>query len=45
VAEELVNLGARPWQVNQVAPLIASALLETEPNETPVSVPIDTTTE
>jgi len=31
VADELVKLGARPWQINQVAPLIASALLETEP--------------
>jgi ribonuclease D len=31
VADELVKLGARPWQVTQVAPLISSALLETEP--------------
>ncbi len=31
VADELDGLGARPWQVKQVAPLIASALLETEP--------------
>jgi ribonuclease D len=31
VTSELSNLGARPWQINQVAPLIASALLEREP--------------
>ena len=31
VTSELSNLGARPWQINQVAPLIASALLEKEP--------------
>ena len=35
VADELAELGARPWQVKQVAPLIASALLETEPLITP----------
>jgi ribonuclease D len=31
VTSELSNLGARPWQITQVAPLIASALLEKEP--------------
>jgi ribonuclease D len=41
VAEELVNLGARPWQVNQVAPLIASALLETEPLIIPEAEPVE----
>ena len=41
VADELVNLGARPWQVNQVAPLIASALLETEPLIIPEAEPAE----
>lgn len=35
VTSELSNLGARPWQISQVAPLIASALLEKEPLITP----------
>jgi hypothetical protein len=31
VASELNTLGARAWQITQVAPLIASSLNETEP--------------
>ena len=39
VATQLKNFGARSWQVDQVAPLIASALPETEPLITPETSP------
>ena len=35
VQEKLVKLGARPWQIEQVAALIATALREREPLATP----------
>ena len=35
VQEKLVKLGARPWQIEQVAALIADALREREPLPTP----------
>ena len=35
VQEKLVKLGARPWQIEQVAALIAAALREREPLPTP----------
>ena len=41
VADSLRNLGARGWQVEQVAPLIASALPETEPLITPEIQPTE----
>jgi ribonuclease D len=41
VADSLRNLGARGWQVEQVAPLIASALPETEPLITPETQPTE----
>jgi ribonuclease D len=31
VEDKLRKLGARPWQIEQVAPLLASALTQTEP--------------
>jgi hypothetical protein len=31
VSQQLQMLGARPWQIDQVGPLIAQALPETEP--------------
>lgn len=36
VCEAMLNLGARQWQVDVVAPLVAAALLEREPREVPV---------
>jgi len=36
VREAMLNLGARQWQVEVVAPLVAAALLEREPREVPV---------
>ena len=36
VCEAMLNLGARQWQVEVVAPLVAAALLEREPREVPV---------
>ena len=42
VAAQLKDLGARSWQVNQVAPLIASALAETEPLIAPETPPSET---
>jgi ribonuclease D len=41
VANELLSLGARQWQINQVAPLIASALVETEPLIIPEAEPAE----
>lgn len=38
VAEKLSKLGARTWQIEQVAPLLAAALTETEPLATPEPV-------
>jgi len=35
VSQAMSNLGARKWQVEIVAPLVASALLEREPREIP----------
>jgi hypothetical protein len=31
VSQQLQMLGARPWQIDQVGPLIAQALPETQP--------------
>ena len=31
VQEKLAKLGARPWQIEQIAPILASALSQTEP--------------
>jgi ribonuclease D len=39
VAEKLIKLGARTWQIEQVAPLLAAALKETEPLATPEDAP------
>ena len=36
VCQAMLNLGARQWQVEVVAPLVAVALLEREPREVPV---------
>ena len=36
VCEAMLNLGARQWRVEVVAPLVAAALLEREPREVPV---------
>ena len=36
VCQAMLNLGARQWQVEVVAPLVAAALLEREPREVPV---------
>lgn len=36
VCEAMLNLGARQWQVEVVAPLVAAALLEREPREVSV---------
>ena len=36
VSEAMAKLGARPWQIELVAPSVASALLEKEPREVPV---------
>lgn len=36
VSTAMLNLGARQWQVDVVAPLVATALLEREPREVPV---------
>jgi ribonuclease D len=36
VCEAMLNLGARQWQVEVVAPLVAAALLEREPREVPI---------
>lgn len=38
VRDAMLGLGARPWQVDVVAPLVARALLEREPREIPVEV-------
>ena len=35
VQEKLQKLGARNWQIEQVAPLLASALTQTEPLQDP----------
>jgi hypothetical protein len=35
VATAMLGLGARQWQVDVVAPLVANALLEREPREIP----------
>jgi ribonuclease D len=35
VSEAMAKLGARPWQIELVAPSVASALLEKEPREVP----------
>ena len=35
VSQRLAEFGARPWQIAQVAPLLASALCESEPIELP----------
>jgi ribonuclease D len=35
VSEAMAKLGARPWQIEMVAPSVASALLEKEPREVP----------
>ncbi len=43
VKDQLAHLGARPWQINQVAPLIANALLETEPLIIPEAEPMEET--
>jgi len=39
VASQLKSYGARDWQIDQVAPLIASALPETQPLITPETEP------
>lgn len=39
VVSQLKSYGARDWQINQVAPLIASALPETQPLITPETEP------
>ena len=36
VSEAMAKLGARPWQIELVAPSVASALLQKEPREVPV---------
>lgn len=36
VSKAMLDLGARQWQVDVVAPLVAAALLEREPREVPV---------
>jgi ribonuclease D len=36
VSTAMLDLGARQWQVDVVAPLVAAALLEREPREVPV---------
>jgi ribonuclease D len=36
VSTAMLNLGARQWQIDVVAPLMATALLEREPREVPV---------
>ena len=36
VSEAMAKLGARPWQVQLVAPSVAAALIELEPREVPV---------
>jgi len=36
VSEAMAKLGARPWQIELVAPSVASALLENEPRKVPV---------
>lgn len=41
VIAKLEKLGARSWQIEQVAPLLASALTQTEPIEIPVAVPVE----
>ena len=41
VSAQLKSFGARGWQVEQVAPLIASALPETEPLITPETQPTE----
>ena len=35
ISKRLAEFGARPWQIQRVAPLLASALCETEPIEIP----------
>ena len=37
VTEKLIKLGARSWQIEQVAPLLAHALTQSEPLETPAA--------
>lgn len=37
VSKAMLDLGARQWQVDVVAPLVATALLEREPREVPVA--------
>jgi ribonuclease D len=37
VAEALTTLGARSWQIEIAAPILESALLETEPLAEPVA--------
>jgi ribonuclease D len=39
VKEKLAKLGARPWQIEQVAELLTSALSQSEPLATPESNP------
>ena len=41
VSQAMSNLGARQWQVDIVAPLLAAALLEREPREVPVEEPTE----
>jgi len=35
VAEDLAALGARPWQIEITAPILASAILDPKPTPTP----------
>jgi ribonuclease D len=42
VSQAMSNLGARQWQVDIVAPLVAAALLEREPREIPAVEPPET---
>ena len=39
VREKLAKLGARPWQIEQVAELLTDALSQTEPLATPEATP------
>jgi ribonuclease D len=45
VAQALTTLGARSWQVEIAAPILESALLETEPLAEPIAEGEDVATE
>ena len=45
VATAMLGLGARQWQVDVVAPLVANALLEREPREIPAEEASETVPE